>query len=418
MSSFDSPGSRPWKILPRTRSLAFHNDMNLGVLCSTLLLLHASSHGEEKESLPLLLHDWKGGLSPLASTHVRISNRGEVDVTVTPIQKKPYSYQTTLSEAEVKQLNELLDASGLFKDGIAQPDLTKRPPITDTGITSLEVNRDEQRRSLEFYYEPALAPLEAHLNRLVFQAQAIHEIDIDGDIYSTTGRLGYLPSPVLQPDRLKEPLAAFIAKSTDRQRLEWALTGLARISSAKEFAATVAGELKKEQRTNLMCTAIPEKGNLPEGHEAELCPVFLDFLKTYNARPDLSEEKKFALERLPGRLAEQDYTDAIPFFVDSGRVLPLARMGVEGMLATLPFLESKDETLRYQAIEAFALAARLTPAAGHHQSYGAEEWATMLPILKEKVLPRLTKMAKDDPAFLPRTTAAREIERITADLAR
>lgn len=393
----------------------------------TSLLLCTASHGEDKTP-PLLRYDWSGGFSPLASTKSRISNKGEVEVTVTPRQGAAYSYHTTLSETELEQLNALLDSCEVFKNPAAPDDRPRRPETGDAGITELEANRAGSRRSLTFVHEPTLEPLAQHIYRLVFQAIAVHSIETDSEFYSATSGLGKLPSPVLQPNRLKEPLAKYIATTQDRQRLEWALTGLAQISTAEEFAGTVSDGLKKEKRTDLLSSAIPGAGNIPDSHEAALCPVYLEFLKTYDTRTGLSPEKKYALEAFSSRLGDRRYKEAIPFFITriersgvgkppTGTLLPLARMGVEGLRPLVPFLSSEDETRRRQAIEVLAIAARLNPAKHHPQSYSEEEFAPMRPIFKDEVLPRLSAMAESDPSRAAKWLAAKEGPNIAADIA-
>jgi hypothetical protein len=118
----------------------------------------------------------------------------------------------------------------------------------------------------------------------------------------------------LQPAALKEPLLKYVQTHADRQRVEWALTALAFVTTAEEFAGIISKELEKPGPREVLLTIAgsqPFTGNIPAEHGRALCPLYLAFVREARGRQDkLTKPEAQALSEFTQMLGDRRHASA------------------------------------------------------------------------------------------------------------
>jgi len=375
------------------------------------------------EEDPFVAFTWQGGRSPYKSVQVTINAAGATEVSVDKRDGPVINYATTLSRDELGALREAVAAAQFFA-GPDQDELRK----LDGGRTTLTIRLGEQERTITCAHCAGLEPLTATMWKLVVQAEAIRALERDDDIHQATGVVNPQLAGIkaLQPAQLKEPLLKYVQTHADRQRVEWALTGLSFVTAAEEFAVIIAKELEKPGPREVLLTIAgsqPFTGNIPAEHGRALCPLYLAFVREARGRPDkLTKPEAQALSEFTQLLGELRYEPAIPVlktwfeahqkpYVD-GSFTPMAKMGVASLAALTPYLRSENENYRLNAIELLAIASRGGPRAGFSNPLPAEEYARMIPVFTNTVIPRLLELAEKDASAKVKTQAGKAVAEI------
>ncbi|MFN9113022.1 MAG: hypothetical protein ACK5XN_23385, partial [Bacteroidota bacterium] len=305
---------------------------------------------------------------------------------------------------------------------------TVNPPSLHQGLTELTVTQATKTKTISFGHEASMEPLRSHLWRLCVQAEAIDALKNDGDVYTATGCVNqrHTGAKALQPDRLREPLIAFVKHSHDRQRIEWAMSALGWILTPEELLGLVTSELRREDRQGEMLLVLP--GDLSEAHAEALCVFYLGFVQENLAnRAALPQAKKNAFDGCLEGLGHYRYQAAIPLFIklfDQSTqpslhpdVIPLARMGTSGLSAIFPYLESPNATHRGYAIELFRIAARGNPASKYSYPYSKHEYDQMIPLMRQAV-DRIALIKEKDPSGEVRNAAAQAVVEINSEISK
>jgi hypothetical protein len=274
-----------------------------------------------------------------------------------------------------------------------------------------------------------MAPLSDFLWKLVNQADALTSIGEDDDIYTAVGSVNPRTAgfKVLQPDRFQVPLFAYVNKSKDPQRVRWALESLAWITTPERFAGLIANEIGDPKRRDVMLLAIPGYGNLPEQHWKALCPMYLDFIRKNHSRlKELTAAEHSAYQGFVDSLGIARYAPSIPLFVSwfeerdqlglTSDITPLAKMGLPGLRALIPYLDSPKEIYRGNAIELLAIASRGNPRSQYAFPYSESEYAAMIPLFQTTILPKLSAISESDLSPKVRKAAAEALPEIRSEI--
>ena len=349
---------------------------------------------------PFVDFAWQGGRSPYRTVQVTINAAGAAAVAVTKQAGPPIAYGTSLSRAELDGLRDAIEA-GKFFTRAAEDDR----PIIHAGLTTLTAHAGAQRRTFSYRQCPDLEPVTRMLWGLVVQAEAIRALERDDDIYQATGVVNPQLAGIkaLQPAQLKEPLLKYVRTHADRQRVEWALTALAFVTTAKEFGEVVTQGVADPQQREVLLTIVgthPFCGNIPVEHWRALCPVYLTFARDARGRQErLTKAEKQALSEFTQMLGETRYEPAIPVlktwfeahqkpYVD-GSFTSLAKMGAASLQALLPYLRNDEESYRMNAIELLVIATRGGPRAGFANPLSEQEYGRMVPVFTTQCCPGL-----------------------------
>lgn len=382
------------------------------------------SYAAEKTEEPIVRYLNKGSHGPYQSVEVTVFPSGKTLVVLKKHSKTHIDYETKLSLIEMNALNARITASGFFTD----KSTAVNPPSLHEGVTELTIKRAADTKTVSFGRDPSLEPLCFHLWRLCVQAEAINALNKDGDVYTATGCVNQrlAGAKALQPERLREPLIAYVKRCQDRQRIEWAMAALGWILTPEELLGLVAGELKRADRQGAMPVGLP--GDLSEAHAEALCVLYLSFVQeNLGNRAALSNELQNTFDGCLQGLGHYRCQAAIPLFIklfDQATqhslhpdVIPLAQMGTSGLHAILPYLESSNALQRGYAIELFRIAARGNPASKFSNPYSKSEYDQMIPVLKQ-VVTRLGLLQGNDPSAEVRDAAAQAIAEITSEISK
>lgn len=392
----------------------------INMLCFAEFDAHAAKEAEE----PILRYSNKDSHGRYESVEVTVFPSGKTVVVMKDHSKIRIDYETKLSPVEMSALNARITASGFFMH--LSP--TVNPPSLHAGVTELTIKRAGETKMVSFGRDPSLEPLCSHLWRLCVQANAIDALNNDGDVYTATGCVNQrlAGAKALQPERLREPLIAYVKRCQDRQRIEWAMEALGWILTPEELLGLVASELKRTDRQGAMPVGLP--GDLSEAHAEALCVLYLSFVQeNLGNRATLSKELQNTFDGCLQGLGHYRCQAAIPFFIklfDQATqhslhpdVIPLARMGTSGLHAVLPYLDSANAIHRGYAIELFSIAARGNPASKFANPYSKDEYVQMIPILKQ-VVDRLTLLQANDPSAEVRAAAGQAIVEISSEISK
>lgn len=372
---------------------------------------------------PFIDFAWQGGRSPYRWVRVAVTDGGAAAVTVSKRVGPVSHYTTTLSPEELGALRDAVQVTKFF----TRADEDDRT-IHDTGLTTLTVRLGEQRRTVSCRRCADLEPLTGPLWQLVAQAEAVGALERDEDIYTATSVVNsqLAGRKALQPAALKEPLLKYVQIHADRQRVEWALTALAFVTTAKEFGEIVTQAMADPKQREVLLTIVgahPFCGNIPVEHWRALCPVYLAFVSDARPRQDkLTKAEAQALGDFTQMLGETRYAPAIPVlktwfethekpYVD-GSFTPLAKMGAAGVRALAPYLGSPEESYRHNAIELLVIASRTGPKSGFADPLPAPEYAGLVVVLTNTVLPQLRTLAEQDASPKVRTAASKAVTEI------
>jgi hypothetical protein len=390
---------------------------------AALAQLVAQARGE---GAPFLSYRLEGEYSAFENIMITIAETGETAVSIKKRNEEPDLYATTLSKEELGFLNTLIDSTGFF----TLPEVDQSFRI-HSGETHLTIVRGARKKTLVFRDRPDLHPLTGLLWQLMTQATATLAIESNGDIYTAMSALNQRSAgaKALQPERLKAPLIAFVEEADDRQKIEWSLEGLAWITTPGEFAGLIASEIKRPDRKDLMLTAIPKSGNLPEAHWRALGPFYLNYVKQHQPRRnDLTKDEGWALEEFTRSLGNLRYGPAIPMFLErleectqktpTPEFIPLCQMGQPGLQALIPYLESPDAVVRGNTITLLMFASRGNPRSKYSNPFTAAEYKNMIKVFQDTILPRLTQIAESDPSAEVRKRASEAIPEIRSEIAK
>jgi hypothetical protein len=369
-----------------------------------------------------LTYRYEGGFSPYRQAFVRIGTSGKshVAIDMRSDEKKDVDYETMLSTKEREELQKLIADTGFF----TIPEEEQGDEITDAGLTQITVTQPERTRTLKFRHRKELEPLTRHLWRLILQAEAIQKIETDDDVYTASGVVNELSAgaKALQPDRLRAPLMKYIRNGKDRQKIQWAFSGLVWVVTPGEYREFVKELLEKPERVDLIFSALPLV-NGPDLHSAALCPLFLEYANELDARREkLTDAERRRLEVCVETIGYWRYEPGIPLFVSlvernrnpaDNPVLPrLDRMGPAGLTAMLPLLDSSLSLTRRHTVELMIRASRGNPKSGFADPYPAKVYERMVPVFEKAIFPRLTKMKLEDADKEVRRKAAEGLEEI------
>ena len=305
-------------------------------------------------------YHWSGGHSPYKNIQVTILKNGATEVTGQKQRLPPINYQAQLDHEELAALSALVQSTEFFV--LPEKDIRI---ARGSGQTELIIDMEGHRRSLLYSYRPLLNPVRDFIWKLITQATAIQAITSDGDIYSASGAVKptHACMKALQPMALKAPLFEYLRTQENRQKAQWAFEALAYLTTPEQLAGFVSSELANAKRKDIILQVIGmSTGNIPNPHVKSLCPVYLTFIRNnYHRRKELSQIEKEVLSGFIYILGKERYTEAIPLFTAwfkehsqphiSTDFNPLSKMGLAGLNALQPFLDSKSETHRVKAIE-------------------------------------------------------------------
>lgn len=371
----------------------------------------------------LLTYRWQGGYSPYKQVEVKISQAGAAMVTGQKQDSLPLQHLTSFSNEELETLRELIRSTGFFTQTGQDTDLD-----TGEGKTELTIHLDGKSKTLNYLHLPALEPLEHFAWRLITQASAIQALESDGDVSSAANAV--MPTHAgmksLQPGRLKIPLMSYVRDHYDRQKIETALEALSWVTTPEEYSRFVSLGLKKGDLGEKLLGIIgthPFCGNIPGTHLKSLCPVFLAYAKDAHSRKsELGAVEQKALADFTRLLGEARYEPAIPLLKDrfekhdrpyiTTSLTPLAKMGLPGLRALTPYLESKKEAHRLNAIELLTIASRLGPNGGFANPLSEQEFRRMIPVFTDQVIPRLRDLSGEDPSNRVKKKAGEALKEI------
>jgi hypothetical protein len=392
-------------------------------LAVTFLGVTATGAQDQPKHEPFLEFAWQGGRSPYRTVQVTISAAGAARVLVAKQVGPAMNYATTLSPEELAAMRDTIQAVQFF----TRPDENKAP-LPDAGRTTLTVRLGEQERTVSCAHCGDLEPLTVMMWQLAAQGEAVEALARDEDIHTSTAVVNsrLAGRKALQPAQLKEPLLKYVQTHADRQRVEWALTALAFVTTAEEFGKVVAQGVDDPQQRDVLLTIVgthPFHGNIPVEHWRALCPLYLAFARDARGRQDkLTKTEAQALSDFTRMLGETRYQPAIPVlktwfeahrkpYVD-GSFTPLAKMGEASLTALIPYLRSDVESYRVNAIELLVIAARGGPRAGFANPLPEQEYARMIPVFREQVISRLVELAERDSSAKVQAKARTAVEEI------
>lgn len=394
------------------------------ILLSLAFMAGSPSIAEDAaQPQPLLSYSLSGGHSPYGKVKATIQSSGQANVLIQKHSGAPITYQTTLSPIEMAALDTIITSTGFFSLDLGKTELRHH------GQTEMTISRGSSLKTLAFGFEPTLQPLSGYLWRLCVQAEAVTSIESDGDVYTAAGTVNAnsAGAKALQPDRLREPLIAYVKRAKDTQRIRWALEALGWIMTPNELLGLLAGEMKNQDRQELILMSMP--GNLSKPHLEALCPLYLSFIRdNLPRRSELTPIQRNCFEGFLEALGYQRYESSIPLFktlFDQSTqpslhpdVIPLARMGTAGLRAIIPYLDSTNEIHRRYAIELCQISARGNPKSKYSNPYSPWDYEQMIPLFKGRIIGRLKEMQEKDPSLSVRTTATAAITEIVSEIAK
>ena len=391
---------------------------------TALVLILGFANSISANDSPLLTYHWNGGYSPYKEIYVTILQSGEAKVTGQKHGLSPINYQTQLIPEELETLKVLIKSTEFFSQPEQDPLC-----VEDAGKKELTIQLDNQKKSLKYRYRPSMIPLNSFIWKLITQATAIEAIKHDGEIYIAAGtvRPTCAGMKTLQPSSLKPYFMSYLRKHNKRQNIEWVLEALAWITTPEEFCGFISLGLEDENQRKQLLSIIGTPlfyGSIPESHLKSLCPIYLTFARNAYLRKDqLGKTEKQALSDFATLLGITKYKPSIPMFTAwfethkkpyiTTPLCPLANMGKVSLNALIPYLESKEDFYRINAIELLTIASRNGPNCGFAYPLSGTEYSKMIPIFTNNVIPKLLVLSKDDPSVKVRkkaTEAAKEIE--------
>lgn len=384
----------------------------------------AAEKNEEPIDQRFLSYQWSGGLSPYRKVSVEIQRSRDVEVRIEKQEKPAFSYRTDLSKDEIGALNILIASTQFF----SQQDQSDTV-VADTGETEITIAGGMERKTLRFSHLPELDPLSHFVWKLIAQADSLASISANADIYTAVGSVNPRTAGIkaLQPDRFQEPLSSYVTETDDPQKMRWALESLAWITTPERFAGLIANQVGDPKRRNVMLLAMPGYGNLPEQHWRALCPLYLDYIRKNHPRlKELTSVENTAYEGFVYSLALARYEPSIPLFVSwfeernqqglTPDITPLGMMGLAGLRALIPYLDSSKDIYRSNAIELLTVASRGNPRSQYAHPYSDSEYAAMIPLFKKIILPKLSEILETDTSPEVRKSAADAIPEIGKEI--
>jgi hypothetical protein len=396
-------------------------------IMTVLALFFAAKVGGAENPPPLL--DYRVSSQQTAfESKITISSTGETAVTFAK-QKEPASrYQTTLTAGELGLLKVLIESTNVL--ALTNEEVAPNPlERTHSGLAELTIAQGGKTKTLSFSRARTLQPLQEFLWSLQAQAEAIHAIQTDGDLYLASGSVSprLAGQKVLQREQMKQPLLEYVRTSTNTQKVRSAWEALTWLTTPEEFVGLYAEEAGRNERQEVTLVCLPYQ-NGSEDHHKELCHFYLAFLRKYQGQPGLGEAARGAIELYPSLLGEYRYVAAIPLLVawfeqckqksPTPAITPLAKMGAEGMSALIPFLDSTDEVKRGNAVQLLVIASRGNPRAGFSKPYREDQYKPMVFLFEKQVLPKLRTMAESDPADWVKKKAETALTEIPTQIAK
>ena len=391
----------------------------ISVLVLILILVGSASAKDG----PLLIYRRDGGHSPYKEINVTILKTGITIVTGQKQSLSPIDYQTQLTPEELGALKVLIKSTEFF----SQPEQDSLC-VKDVGEKEFIIQLDKQKKSLKYRYRPSLVPLNSFIWKLITQATAIEAIKHDGDVYIAAGtvRPTCAGMKALQPSSLKPHLMSYIRKHDKWQKVKWALEALSWITTPEEFCGFISLGLEEEkQRTQLLSIIGTHSfyGSVPVSHLKLLCPIYLTFARNAHLRVDqLNKTDRQALSDFTMILGITRYEPSIPmlkaWFEEHKKpyittpLVPLANMGKASLSTLIPYLESKEDFYRINAIELLTIASRNGPHCGFSNPLSDFEYSKMISVFTNNVIPKLLVLSKDDPSVKIRKKASESAKEI------
>lgn len=390
------------------------------IFVSSLLLAFGASAQEN----PLLSYRVLGSGMVYAEVGVKISRAGGTVVSWKKTGKPAYSYRTTLSPEEIEAFRAVIRSTGFLT--LNDPPQGNVPMRTHTGETTLTIDTGEQNKILVYRYRPEMAPLEQMLWKLQTQASTAQSLASDDDIYTATGAVSptMAGGKALQPQALKKPFMDYILTHQDRQKLGWAMSALAYLTTPEEYLGFVSGGLEIPGQRDVLLSVM---GGVPDSHLQALYPLYFSLVREGMGRKaEMSQAETDRLEEFISILASGRYAPVLPLLVarlekhdlhyTPTPLYPLAKMGEVGLGAILPYLENSSANRRLSAIELIRVVSRNSPNGGFANPLPKHEFDGMIPGLNGIVIPRLQKMAEEDPSGDVRKSAGEAVEEIRSQL--
>lgn len=394
---------------------------SLPIFVSSLLLAVGASAQEN----PLLSYRVLGSGRVYSEVGVEISRTGGTVVSWKKHRTPAYSYRTTLSPEEIEAFRAVIRSTGFFT--LDDPPQGNIPMRTHTGQSTLTIDMGEQNRTLVYRYRPEMAPLEQMVWKLQTQATTARALASDEDIYTATGAVSptMAGGKALQPQALKRPFMDYILTHQDRQKLAWTMSALAYLTTPEEYLGFASGGLEIPSQRDVLLSVMG--GNIPDSHLQALYPLFFSLAREGIARrAELSEAEIDRLEGFISILASGRYAPVLPLLVarlekhdlhyTPTPLYPLAKMGEAGLGAILPYLENSNANRRLSAIELIRAVSRNGPNGGSSNPLPKHEFDRMIPVFNDTVIPRILKMAEEDPSKDVRKSAGEAVEEIRSQL--
>lgn len=354
---------------------------------------------------------------------ITIQTSGTTVVIYEEYQHRPFQYQTTLSPAEMKDINKLLASSKFFDQSNHDTQYA-----TDVGQTEISVHAKGRDKTLNFAYRPELDSLTTYLWRLVGQAKVIRNLESDTDLASVVTAVNprHVGEKALQPKRLKEPIMTYLRRQHDRDKSCRVLEAFAFVTTPEEFINLINVQLAdKSQRENylLMIASQPFASNIPRTHWLALCPIYLAFVQdNFGRMKEMSDIEREAFIRSTSCIGDLSYRPAVPvlqkWFESSHEpyltteIYPLANMGTSSISILTPYLDSSDESYRIKAVKLLGFTAKAGPASGYTVPVSEREFSQMIPVFTKTIIPKIRKMAASDPSEKVRAAAAQSLPEI------
>ena len=161
---------------------------------------------------------------------------------------------------------------------------------------------------------------------------------------------------------------------------------------------------------------------------AVLCDFFYPFVRDRREKKDLSKTEEEVMYGYIRTLGDQRYSQSIPMFLEwfkdnkrmglEADVYPLAAMGTDSLYAIMPLLDSEESYHRANAIELLQVSSRSNPKSVYSNPVTEYEYQRMIPIYKEKILPKLRNMASEEASEPLRKKASAAIAEIEMEINR
>lgn len=369
-----------------------------GLALATLSISSATVIGAEKESF--LTYTLKGGKAVMDIRVEIEEDTRAVRVQETRMfkEKVTIDYRTVLTKAEQAEFVARIRKVDFFK--LPAPKQLQPKP-GHAGLSTLKVSLDGESRTRMYRDDQELVPVQQLLWKLVYQARAVHSLRPGG-----TARLS--GADVLQPTVMKAPLMKYIRTHKKWGDVNAAILSLAKVTTAKEFHAFVVAGLKDgaAERDTLLTLIGTFRGTFPQGHLDALLPVYLDFVKSAGIPPKLKGVESQAFDQFLRMIGKLRYEAAIPVLLKGFEAhtrpgvttyqTPLAKMGLPGLKALVPYLSSEQPAHRRNATELLVIASRSGPNCGFTNPVSEAEYKRMKQYFEATVLPKLATIAKPD----------------------